>query len=124
MSPKMGILFFSVVMSTLPAQGHDIYTHLKNGVGFHCCDKNDCRPAHYRISADGVEMLIDQTWLLIPSYDVQYRILQGDTGETYGGHWCGRNVPDAGLVTYCAFLPPNSVSAVGMVRNTSFRPNP
>ena len=34
----------------------------------------------------------------------KYRALEGDTGETHGGHWCGLAV--FGNLTYCAILPP------------------
>jgi hypothetical protein len=55
-------------------------------------------------------MLIDQQWLEIPSESIEYRSLDGDTGETNGAHWCGGEIADphiAMLYTYCAFLPPN-----------------
>jgi hypothetical protein len=52
-------------------------------------------------------MLIDQQWLAIPSDALEYRALDGDTGETNGGHWCGAEVAEFGMLfTYCAFLPP------------------
>ena len=52
-------------------------------------------------------MLIDQEWLAIPFHALEYRALDGDTGETNGGHWCGAKVAELGvLFTYCAFLPP------------------
>jgi hypothetical protein len=40
---------------------------------------------------------------------LQYRALDGDTGETAGGHWCG--APDESghsFFTYCAILPPST----------------
>jgi hypothetical protein len=36
--------------------------------------------------------------------------LEGDTGETNGGHWCGERY-EGGFVTYCAFLPPTLAAA-------------
>ena len=42
------------------AQAHDIYTHLKSRSGKSCCDNSDCRPAPYRITSSGVEMLVGE----------------------------------------------------------------
>jgi len=44
---------------------------------------------HYRITTAGVEMLLDDEWIGVPNEVIQYRSLDGDTGETHGGHWCG-----------------------------------
>jgi hypothetical protein len=40
----------------------------------------------------------------VPDEAIQYRALEGDTGETRGGHWCG--LMAFGNLTYCAILPP------------------
>jgi hypothetical protein len=100
--------WYSLVMLCLlwplQAHAHDIYSHLTDERGRSCCDNSDCRPTHYRITALGVEMLIDERWLYIPRGAIQYRSLQGDNGESAGGHWCG-DVYEG--ITYCAFLPPN-----------------
>jgi hypothetical protein len=37
----------------------------------------------------GVQMLLDDEWVGVPNDAIQYRSLDGDTGETRGGHWCG-----------------------------------
>jgi hypothetical protein len=37
--------------------------------------------------------------------------LDGDTGETNGGHWYGERY-ESSFITYCAFLPPNLASAL------------
>ena len=95
--------------SQLQAHAHDIYTHLTDERGNSCCDNSDCRPTHYRITALGVEMLVNERWLYIPRGAIQYRSLQGDNGETAGGHWCGDSYEG---ITYCAFLPPN-VAMIG-----------
>jgi hypothetical protein len=101
---------------SLPLQAHDIYSHLRDEVGASCCDDQDCRPALYRVSASGVQMLVDQRWIDVPDERIQYRALLGDTGETGGGHWCGSTYkPDFGnpttvYVTKCAVLPPQSAS--------------
>jgi hypothetical protein len=41
---------------------------------------------------------------------IQYRALEGDMGETAGGHWCGEPYEEA-FITYCAFLPRKLSSA-------------
>jgi hypothetical protein len=65
----------------------------------------------YRVRPTGVQMFVEGKWIWVPDHTIQYRALPGDTGETDGGHWCGRfeNGPgfDLGYVTYCAILPPN-----------------
>jgi hypothetical protein len=110
----------SVVLAanlSLPLQAHDIYSHLRDEVGASCCDDQDCRPALYRVSASGVQMLVDQRWIDVPDERIQYRALLGDTGETGGGHWCGSTYkpdfgnPNAVYLTKCAVLPPQSASA-------------
>ena len=52
-------------------------------------------------------MLIDQQWLAIPSDALEYRALDGDTGETNGGHWCGAEVAELGMLSPIArsYLP-------------------
>jgi hypothetical protein len=90
---------------SLPAFAHDIYSHLTNKSGRRCCDGSDCRPAQYRTNIFGVEMLIQDRWVHIPSGTIEYRTIRGETGETSGGHWCGEAF-EGGFITYCAFLPP------------------
>jgi hypothetical protein len=89
-----------------PIEAHDIYTHLKSRSGKSCCDGTDCRPAPYRVTASGVEMRVGETWIVVPRETVQHRALEGDTGETNGGHWCGERY-EGSFITYCAFLPPD-----------------
>ena len=98
-----------VAMLPTVTHAHDIYSKLTNKSGKSCCDNQHCRPAPYRIDRSGaVEMFVDQQWLAIPSDAVEYRSLDGDTGETNGAHWCGGEMGDFGMThTYCAFLPPN-----------------
>jgi hypothetical protein len=88
-----------------PIEAHDIYTTLKDEFGGSCCSEHDCRPAHYRITAAGVQMLVNGEWIVVPDETIQYRTLEGDTGETAGGHWCGITQ------THCAILPPSSASS-------------
>src|SRR5262245_24010317 len=71
-------------------QAHDIYRSLVDSSGESCCNQRDCRPARYRVTAAGVEMLVDGSWLVVPEDTIQYRALEGDTGETAGGHWFSR----------------------------------
>src|SRR5918993_1495632 len=101
----------------IPAQAHDIYSHLKDRLGNSCCNEQDCRPAPYRVTPAGVLMLVNGTWITVPDYRVQYRALPGDTGETGGGHWCGDTRFMAGYgmdySTYCAILPPNAAAIFG-----------
>ena len=106
-----------VLAASLPIRAHDLYSHLLDEVGASCCDDQDRRPALYRMSASGVQMLVDQRWIDVPDERIQYRALLGDTGETGGGHWCGSTYkPDFGnpttvYMTKCAVLPPQSASA-------------
>ncbi|MEE1611806.1 hypothetical protein [Microvirga sp. CF3016] len=95
-------------------QAHDIYSHLKDSWGNSCCNDEDCRPAPYRVTPAGVQMLIDGQWVEVPGYTIQYRALLGDSGRTGGGHWCGRSYQKVDNsvfhVTQCAVLPPNSAA--------------
>src|SRR5215813_13559194 len=78
-----------LILAAACAEGHDIYSGLMDPLGeSSCCDDKDCRPAHYRITSAGVEMLLDDEWVRVPNKVIQYRSLDGDTGETRGGHWC------------------------------------
>ena len=111
-----------LVLAAAWAEGHDIYSGLKDHLGeSSCCDETDCRPVHYRITSAGVEMLLDDEWVRVPNKVIQYRVLDGDTGETRGGHWCGvtnwnqqefpshPNHPplhQSRFYTRCAILPP------------------
>ena len=83
-----------------PTEAHDIYAHLTNSAGKSCCDGSDCRPARYRsTSSGGIEMLVHDRWIWVPRGSVQYRLLEGDAGETNGGHWCGE-YHEGGFITY------------------------
>jgi hypothetical protein len=48
------------------------------------------RPANYRKTGADLEMLVSGEWIVVPMDTIQYRTLEGDNGETAGGHWCGR----------------------------------
>ena len=112
MSLKLGL--FAVLLFVgyeLPTEAHDIYSPLKDRGGKSCCDDGDCRPAPYRVRPTGVQMFVEGEWIWVPDHTIQYRALPGDTGETDGGHWCGRvqngRGYELGYVTFCAILPPN-----------------
>jgi hypothetical protein len=106
----VGLTLLASSMWLSHPEAHDLYTMLTDGNGASCCNGSDCRPARYRTTAAGVEMLVNGHWILVPNGKIQYRTLEGDTGETAGGHWCG--VLDF-EVTYCAILPPRSSSTSG-----------
>ena len=103
---SLPLLAALVAMGSGPIEAHDIYTHLKSRSGQSCCDGTDCRPVPYRVTTSGVEMRVGETWIVVPRETVQHRALDGDIGETNGGHWCGERY-EGGYITYCAFLPPN-----------------
>jgi hypothetical protein len=111
-------LFLSVILLStgfsFPTKAHDIYSRLLGSWGNSCCDDKDCRPAPFRVTPDGVQMLIDGEWIEVPGYTIQYRALYGDSGETGGGHWCGRSYQKVDNsvfhVTQCAVLPPGTAT--------------
>ena len=110
----------TLIFAAACAEAHDIYSGLKDHRGqFDCCHETDCRPAHYRVTAAGVEMLLGDEWVRVPNEVIQYRTLHGDTGETHGGHWCGTMyhsfeklhpdyppTPPSQFFTRCVILPP------------------
>jgi hypothetical protein len=112
MSLKFALFAALSVGLELPTEAHDIYSHLNDATGASCCNDRDCRPAPFRVTPTGVQMLVNGEWLKVPDDAIQYRSLLGDSGETGGGHWCG-SVRDAHgnrvlHLTHCAVLPPNS----------------
>jgi hypothetical protein len=71
-----------LILSAACAQGHDIYSGLKDHRGqSSCCDESDCRPAHYRITSASIEMLLDGEWVRVPHDIIQYRSLDGDLAK-------------------------------------------
>jgi hypothetical protein len=110
MSLKLGL--FAVLLLVgfePPTKAHDIYPPLRDKASRNCCDDGDCRPAPYRVKPTGVQMFVEGRWIWVPDHTIEYRALPGDTGETDGGHWCGRFGPafEMGYATFCAILPPN-----------------
>jgi hypothetical protein len=73
----------------LPIEAHDIYAPLKDQWGNSCCNNEDCRPAPYRVTPTGVQMLLGDEWIAVPDHMIQYRALPGDMGETAGGIGAG-----------------------------------
>ncbi|WP_262269394.1 hypothetical protein [Microvirga yunnanensis] len=115
MSTRLSLSAILLLLAgSLPAWSHDIYSHLTDSWGNSCCNDQDCRPAPYRVTPTGVEMLVDGEWVEVPGYTIQYRALLGDTGQTGGGHWCGRayqKVDNSVFhVTQCAVLPPSTAA--------------
>ena len=107
----------ALACALMPARAHDVYAPLVDKWGQSCCNHSDCRPAPYRVTPDGVQMLIDGEWIEVPGYTIQYHALLGDSGETGGGHWCGRSYQKVDNsvfhVTQCAVLPPSSAALSG-----------
>ena len=56
-----------------PIKAHDIYSALKDSAGVSCCNERDCRPAHYRFSPAGVQMLLSGECIVVPDETIQYR---------------------------------------------------
>ena len=67
-----------VLVTSLPLQAHDIYSHLRDEAGGSCCEDRDCQPVPYRFIASGVQMFVDKRWIDVPSDRIQYRALPGD----------------------------------------------
>jgi hypothetical protein len=123
----LSAIFFSLGFP-LPAEAHDIYTHLKDSWGNSCCNDEDCRPAPYRVTPMGVQMLVDGERVEVPGYTIQYRALSGDAGRTGGGHWCGRSYQKVDNsvfhVTQCAVLPPSTAALSGSPGPSDGSPDP
>jgi hypothetical protein len=100
-----------------PTQAHDIYSQLKDRWGNSCCNNRDCRPAPYRVTANGLQMYVNGNWIVVPGAAIQYRALPGDSGETHGGHWCGHVLDSHDnrwlYITQCAILPPDAAATLG-----------
>jgi hypothetical protein len=131
MSLKLELLAALCLLSLEPpAEAHDIYSPLRDSFGNSCCDEKDCRPALYRVTPTGVQMFVYGEWIAVPDYTIRYQSLLGDTGETGGGHWCGRiRRHDDGVdyTTHCAVLPPNPTAIFGpafALREGRIRPIP
>jgi hypothetical protein len=116
MSLKLGLFAVLLFVGFEPiTNAHDIYSPLRDRAGRNCCDDGDCRPAPYRVRPTGVQMFVEGEWIWVPDQTIQYRTLPGDTGDTDGGHWCGRTGPnyEMGYATFCAILPPNPTAVLG-----------
>ena len=112
MSLKLGL--FAVLLFVgyePPTEAHDIYSHLKDSGERVAAMTGIVALRPYRVTPTGVQMFVEGEWIAVPDDTIQYRALPGDTGETDGGHWCGRiqngRATAMDYATYCAVLPPN-----------------
>lgn len=87
-------------------ESHDIYSGVYNKEGVLCCNEGDCTPAPFRVTPNGVQMLVQGHWIDVPRWYIQYRTLAGDT-TPHRSHWCGV----LGTFTRCAILPPHASAA-------------
>ena len=62
-------------------------------------------PRHIELPDREPSKCIDQKWLAIPPDSIEYRALNGDTGETNGGHWCGAEAGDWGCDLHLLRVP-------------------
>ena len=84
-----------------PVEARDIYTTLTDNAG-ESCHERDCRPAHYRRTAAGVEMLVGEEWTAVPDETIQYRALEGGRN---GRRPLGVTTRLRTIITFCAVLP-------------------
>jgi hypothetical protein len=106
------VLASAVLIAPSPVESHDIYVGVYTRQGVPCCDESDCVAAPFRVTPDGVEMLVRGVWISVPRWYIQYRALPGDT-TPHRSHWCGalHLVPTDGVntMTRCAILPPHAL---------------
>ena len=69
-----------------------------------CCNNQDCRPVKYRVTPQGVSMLINGRWLVVP----QSKVMEKETPDQ-GAHWCGVREQSEDPHTYCAVIPRGAV---------------
>jgi hypothetical protein len=104
------VLASGVFIVPSPVESHDIYVGVHNRQGVPCCDESDCVAAPFRVTPDGIEMLVRGVWISVPGFYIQYRALPGDR-TPHRSHWCGalHLVPTMGVntMTRCAILPPH-----------------
>jgi hypothetical protein len=101
----------ALLVAPSPVASHTIYSDVYNKEGVPCCDENDCVPAPFRVTPDGVQMIVRGVWISVPRWYIQYRVLPGDT-TPHRSHWCGplHLVPTTGMntKTRCAIPPPQA----------------
>jgi hypothetical protein len=106
------VLASAVLIAPQPVESHDIYTGIYTRQGVPCCNDGDCVAAPFRVTPDGVEMLVRGVWIKVPRWYIMYLTLPGDT-TPYRSHWCGALdlVPTDGAdtLTRCAILPPHAM---------------
>lgn len=86
------------------AKFHHWYQHFKQpGTGMSCCDGKDCRPiSSYRVTPNGVEILVNGIWFFPPPQTV----IESDTIDG-GAHFCG--IDGKPPHTFCAIIPKGGV---------------
>lgn len=105
------VLACAAVLAPSRVEGHDIYLGVASRQGVPCCDNSDCVPAPFRVTPEGLQMLVRGVWINVPGFYIQYRALLGDT-TPHKSHWCGalHLLPEHGAntLTRCAILPPHA----------------
>ena len=105
------VLASAVLIDPQTVESHDIYTGVYTRQGVPCCNDGDCVPAPFRITPDGVDMLVQGVWISVPRWYIMYLALPGDT-TPYRSHWCGALdlvlTDGVNTLTRCAILPPHA----------------
>ncbi len=105
------VLASAVLIAPQPVESHDIYTGVYTRQGVPCCNDGDCVPAPFRVTPDGVEMLVRGVWISVPRWYIMYLALPGDT-TPYRSHWFGAldllSKDGVNTLTRCAILPPHA----------------
>jgi hypothetical protein len=56
----------ALLVAPSPVESHAIYSGVYNKEGVPCCDESDCVPAPFRVTPDGVQMLVRGVWISVP----------------------------------------------------------
>ena len=106
------VLASVVLIAPSFVESHDIYVGVTSKQGVPCCNDGDCVPAPFRVTPDGIEMLVRGVWIRVPRWYIQFIELPGDK-TPYRSHWCGAldRLPIDGVntLTRCAILPPDAM---------------
>jgi hypothetical protein len=103
---RLALLLLAVTSSSALAHDpaghalhHDWYKTLKvPGTSYSCCNNQDCRPAAWRATPNGVEFFIGGKWFFPPKQSV----IETETVDG-NGHWCG--LEGGSPLTFCAIVP-------------------
>ena len=82
----------AMLMSVSAGRTHDIYSHLKDNRGVPCCNNTDCRPARFRITTRGVEMLVRDIGSPSLATFFYTALRLGDTARQPGGIGAGTTI--------------------------------